>query len=61
MCGTPKKKNVKEIFERVVKTAEGAAMGTGTKVDYELIGGVHDMLLNHTLAEAMHENFSCGA
>lgn len=52
----PKKEEVQKIFERVVKAAEGAALGTGTTMDYELVGGVHDVLLNHTLAEAMHKN-----
>ncbi|MEJ7738617.1 MAG: amidohydrolase [Chitinophagaceae bacterium] len=52
----PKKEEVQKIFERVVKAAEGAGLGTGTTMDYELIGGVHDMLLNYTLAEAMHKN-----
>jgi len=52
----PNKDDVKSIFERVVKAAEGAAMGTGTSMDYEIIGGAHDLLLNRTLAEAMQKN-----
>ncbi|GAC1438651.1 MAG: M20 family metallopeptidase [Sediminibacterium sp.] len=52
----PKKDEVKEIFERVVKAAKGAAMGTETTVDYEIIGGTHDLLLNRTLGEAMQKN-----
>ncbi|WP_218128242.1 amidohydrolase [Mucilaginibacter sp. OK268] len=35
----PQMQTVKEIWERVVKAAEGAAMGTGTRMDYEVIGG----------------------
>ena len=52
----PKKDEVVRIFDWVTKAAEGAAMGTQTKVDYEVIGGTHDLLLNHTLAEAMQQN-----
>jgi aminobenzoyl-glutamate utilization protein B len=52
----PKRDQVKAIFERVVKAAQGAALGTETQMDYEIIGGTHDLLLNRTLAEAMHKN-----
>lgn len=52
----PDKENVNAIFERVVKAAKGAAMGTETTVDYEIIGGTHDLLLNRTLGEAMQAN-----
>lgn len=52
----PKKDDVKDIFERVAKAATGAAMGTGTTVDYEIIGGTHDLLLNRTLGEVMQQN-----
>ncbi|OON66868.1 amidohydrolase [Hymenobacter sp. CRA2] len=52
----PRKDEVKAIFERVVKAAEGAALGTGTTMDYELIGGTHDLLLNQTLAQVLQQN-----
>lgn len=52
----PKKEVAKEIFDRVAKAAEGAALGTGTKSEYEIIGGTHDLLLNRTLAAAMQKN-----
>ena len=45
-----------ENFERVVKCAEGAAMGTGTTVDYEVIHGAYNLLPNVTLSEVMYEN-----
>lgn len=51
----PKRDDVVSIFDRVVKAAEGAAMGTGTTVDYEIIGGTHDLLLNRTLADVMQK------
>lgn len=52
----PKRDEVVKIFDRVVKAANGAAMGTETTMDYEIIGGTHDLLLNTTLAEAMQMN-----
>lgn len=52
----PRKDDVKEIFERVVKAAKGAAMGTETTSEYEIIGGTHDLLLNNTLGEVMQRN-----
>ena len=52
----PKKEFVASIFERLVKTANGAAIGTETKMEYEIIGGTHDLLINRTLAEAMQQN-----
>jgi aminobenzoyl-glutamate utilization protein B len=52
----PRRKEVVEIFDRVVKAAEGAALGTGTKFSYDIIGGTHDLLINKTLAETMQAN-----
>lgn len=52
----PNKEVVKEIFERIVKAANGAAIGTETTTDYEIIGGTHDLLLNKTLGELMQTN-----
>jgi len=52
----PKRDLVVSIFDRVVKAANGAAMGTETTVDYEIIGGTHDLLLNRVLGEAMQKN-----
>ncbi len=52
----PKRDQSKSIFERVVKAANGAALGTETTMDYEIIGGTHDMLMNTTLAMATQKN-----
>jgi aminobenzoyl-glutamate utilization protein B len=52
----PKKEEVVRIFDWVVAAAQGAAMGTQTTVDYEIIGGTHDLLLNKTLAVDMQQN-----
>lgn len=49
---------VKSIWDRLVKTAEGAALGTGTTVDWEVLGGVYDLLPNEVLGRVMHANLS---
>jgi len=46
----------KQIFDRVVKAGEGAAMGTGTKMDYEIIDGDYDILPNKVLSVAMQKD-----
>lgn len=50
------RKTVLEIFDRITKAAEGAALGTGTKMEYELIGGTHELLPNITLQKMMYAN-----
>jgi aminobenzoyl-glutamate utilization protein B len=51
----PDKVRVVEIFDRVVKAAEGAALGTGTTMKYEVIGGTHDLMFVDTLNAAMQK------
>lgn len=45
-----------DLFNRMKKAAEGAALGTGTTYDYEMIGGTHDLLPNITLQKIMYDN-----
>jgi aminobenzoyl-glutamate utilization protein B len=52
----PEMRMVREIFDRVAKAAEGAAMGTGTRVEYEVIHGLYNVLPNETLSRLMHNN-----
>jgi len=52
----PQMKEVRAIFERLVKCAEGAALGTETQMDYEVIGGAFNVLPNGTLAKIMDHN-----
>lgn len=52
----PNRTDVVSIFDRVVKAAEGASLGTETRLEIEIIGGTHDLLINRTLAEVMHQN-----
>ncbi len=52
----PEMQEVRKLFERTVAAAEGAALGTGTKMEYEVIHGLYNVLPNVTLSELMHEN-----
>ena len=52
----PDRDMVHAIWERLEKAAEGAAMGTGTTVDSEIIHGVYDLLPNDTLAAVAQAN-----
>lgn len=54
----PDRSEVKAVWERIVNAAKGAALGTDTRVDFEITGGVHDLLPNETLSKAMHANLS---
>lgn len=50
----PQPAMVVELFERVVTAAEGAALGTGTEMEYEVMHGNFPLLRNDVLAEVMH-------
>lgn len=47
---------VRQVMERVQAAAQGAALGTGTRVEWEAIGGVYSMLPNETLMHVMDRN-----
>lgn len=47
---------VKDMWQRLVRAAEGAAQGTDTRVEIEVTGGVYNILPNETLARLMYEN-----
>jgi aminobenzoyl-glutamate utilization protein B len=52
----PGGEDVRSIWNRVVKAAEGAAMGTETRVEIEVTGGVYNMLPNETLSRLVDTN-----
>ncbi len=54
----PDPEEVRAMFERVVKTAEGAALGTETRMEYEVIHGIYNVLPNEALGRAMHANLT---
>ena len=47
---------LEEIWPRVIAAAEGAALGTGTTMDYEIIHGIHSLLPNEVLSRAVLDN-----
>lgn len=47
-----------DVFDRIIKAAEGAAMGTGTRVEFEMIGGTHELLPNLTIQKIMYDNLT---
>jgi len=44
-----------DVWDRIMKAAQGAALGTGTTVDFEITGSVYPVLLNETLAKVMYK------
>ncbi len=58
MVRHPDVTEVKAMWERVKKAAEGAAMGTGTKMELELVAGIYGLLPNETLSKAMHKSLT---
>ena len=54
----PSRDVVQDMWSRIVKASEGAAMGTGTTVKNEIIGGVHELLPLETLAKMMYKNLN---
>jgi aminobenzoyl-glutamate utilization protein B len=51
----PEATKVSELWERLEQAALGAAQGTGTEVEWEIIHGNHPLLVNETLAMMMDE------
>lgn len=57
-CRHPDMFQVKKNFEWMVEIAEAAAKGTQTKMEYEVIHGLYNVLPNEVLAKVVHENLS---
>ncbi len=51
----PDPEGVEAIWARLEDAARGAAIGTGTKVDWEIIHGNNPLLVNEALAKVMDE------
>ena len=50
----PERDEVDALFERVVAAAEGAALGTDTRMEYEVMHGNYPLLPNEVLAGILH-------
>lgn len=53
---SPKRDVVKDVWSRIEKAAEGATLGTSTRYEVELIGGVYEVLPNDALVKVMGDN-----
>jgi aminobenzoyl-glutamate utilization protein B len=49
----PEPRVLNQLWERLLKTAEAAALGTGTRVEHEVIHGAYSLLINETLARVV--------
>ncbi|MBX2817700.1 MAG: amidohydrolase [Saprospiraceae bacterium] len=54
----PTMPEVRKLFDRVTNIAEAAAKGTETTMDYEIVTGYFNKMVNATLAEVMHKNLT---
>jgi aminobenzoyl-glutamate utilization protein B len=54
----PEPAMVESLFQRVVAAAEGAAQGTGTTMDFEVIHGLYNLLPNDALQRVVWENLN---
>ncbi|MBO9490308.1 amidohydrolase [Endozoicomonas sp. G2_1] len=54
----PNAETLKEIWARVEDAAKGAAMGTGTQVNREIIHGNHSLLPVEALSKAAHKHLT---
>ena len=52
----PEVEILEDLWDRVVRTAEGAAMGTGTTMDFEIIHGNRPVLRNDVLQKVVYNN-----
>ncbi|MFC1651440.1 amidohydrolase [Candidatus Latescibacterota bacterium] len=52
----PEISQLEQIWERVVATARGAALGTDTRMEYEVIHGNYNILPNETLVQVVDSN-----
>jgi aminobenzoyl-glutamate utilization protein B len=55
---SPDRKVVQDIFSRALKAAEGAAMGTGTTFEYEIMSGNYERLPNSVMSDLIGRNLS---
>lgn len=52
----PEGAEAKSILDRAIKAAEGAALGTGTTMEYEITSGNYEILINRSLAQILQDN-----
>jgi aminobenzoyl-glutamate utilization protein B len=58
MARHPDANELRLIWTRIVEAAEGAAKGTGTRMENEVITGLYNLLPNEVLARTMQANLA---
>lgn len=57
-CRHPEMEEANKNFEWIVQAAEGAAKGTQTRMEYEVIHGLYNIQPNETLSKLMYKNMN---
>jgi aminobenzoyl-glutamate utilization protein B len=52
------RKGVEELYGRVLKCAEGAALMTGTSFEVNFISGIYNLLPNRALSAVVHRHLA---
>ncbi len=52
----PTAKGLEDVWARIMKTAQAAALGTETTMSHEVMAGLYNLLPNETLAKAMQRS-----
>lgn len=52
----PKPNQVKDLYQRVLNCAKGAALMTETTVEEQIVGSCHNLIPNKTLEKVMHQH-----
>jgi aminobenzoyl-glutamate utilization protein B len=55
-CRHPEVDVVQDLWSRIERAAQGAAMGTETRMELEVIHGIYNKLSNHRLSKLFDEN-----
>lgn len=55
-CRHPEAEIVEANFARIVKAAEGAALGTETRMEYEVIHGLYNLVPNEVMSRVVYDN-----
>ena len=56
MARHPDANELRQIWNRIVEAAEGAAKGTGTRMEFEVTTGLYNLLPNEVLSKTMQQN-----
>ncbi len=58
MIRAPRPDQLKPIFDRVVRIAQGAAMMTDAELEYSIISGASNLVFNDTIVDVLHEKMN---